>query len=191
MPHLRLVTLNDTAELLSIYAPYITDTAVSFEYEVPTLEAYRERIREIAGHYPYLVWEENGHILGYAYAHRQMDRAAYQWNTELSVYLRPEATGKGLGTKLYGALLELLRLQGFKTAYGCVAIPNAASEALHYKLGFHDAGVWHLTGYKNGAWQDVGWYEKQLAPYDADPVPPTSITKMDEAVIRAALEKFE
>lgn len=191
MARLRLVTLQDTEELLQIYAPYITDTAVSFEYEVPSVDAYRARIEEICAHYPYLVLEEDGRLLGYAYAHRQMDRAAYQWNTELSVYLRPEVTGRGLGTALYSALLELLRLQGFKTAYGCVAIPNVASEALHEKLGFHPAGVWSLTGYKNGQWQNVGWFEKQLAPYDPDPVPPTPITQMPEDAIRAVLSQYE
>lgn len=191
MPHLRLATLHDTQQLLEIYAPYITDTAISFEYKIPSSADFRARIAKICTVYPYFVWEQAGILLGYAYANRQMERVAYQWNAELSIYLRPDAVGHGLGTSIYSALLELLRLQGYKTAYGCVALPNAASEALHQKLGFHSVGVWHQTGYKNKKWQNVGWFEKQLAPYEINPAPPVPITQLSEQTIHSIFRQYE
>ena len=187
MSTIRMATLQDAEAILSIYAPYVEHTAVSFEYEVPSPAAFRLRMEGIMAFYPYLVWEVNGQILGYAYAHRHQERMAYQWNAELSVYLHPEATGRGIGTALYGALLELLKLQGVKTAYGCVTVPNAASEALHAKLGFSPAGIWHNSGYKLGIWRDVGWFEKALSPYDEHPKDPISIHDLPQETIAAVL----
>ena len=136
MAPIRMATLQDAEKILAIYAPYVKNTAVSFEYDVPSLPDFEARMQGIMAFYPYLVWEEGGRILGYAYAHRHQERKAYQWNAELSIYLHPDATRRGLGSKLCLALLDLLRLQGVKTAYSCVTLPNAASEALHAKMGF-------------------------------------------------------
>ena len=160
----------DTEELLAIYGQYI-DTPITFECVLPTKEAFEERIRGITACYPYLVCRENGRIVGYAYAHRQAERAAYQWNAELSIYLDRGARGRGLGRRLYGALMELLRLQGIRTVYALVTVPNEKSEGLHGSLGFRHMGTQRSTGYKDGAWRDVAWFEKQIAPYDPDPAP--------------------
>lgn len=164
----------DSAALLKIYANYI-NTPVTFECVLPTEQEFAERIIAVSGFYPYLVCGESNRIIGYAYAHRHMERDAYQWNAELSVYLDPSRISRGLGKKLYGILIAMLKLQGIKTVYGGVTVPNKASEALHKGLGFRILGTYHNAGYKNGKWHDVVWFEKALAPYDVPPQPIVSI----------------
>lgn len=129
----------------SIYAQYI-ETTITFEYTLPTEQAFSERIASISSVYPYLVCEEGGRAVGYAYAHRQMEREAYQWNAELSIYLDPSVTSKGLGRKLYGVLMEVLKLQNIKTVYGVVTQPNLKSEKLHLSMGFTRAGFFPEHG---------------------------------------------
>lgn len=170
----RFAEERDIPALLAVYGQYI-DTPITFECELPSEESFRERVRGIRAMYPYIVCEEGGRILGYAYAHRQAERAAYQWNAELSIYLDRDCTGQGLGRRLYGILIDLLRLQGIRTAYALVTVPNERSEGLHRGLGFRHMGTQRNTGYKNGAWRDVAWFEKAIAPYGADPAPPLPI----------------
>lgn len=167
---LRLATPADSPALLDIYAQYI-DTPITFEYTLPTQSEFANRIADTLATYPYLVCEEGGQMLGYAYAHRQREREAYQWNAELSIYLDRTAQSRGLGSRLYGTLLDLLRLQGIKTVYGVVTTPNEKSERLHLGLGFRRLGTFRNTGYKNGRWHDVSWFEKALAPYEPSPDP--------------------
>lgn len=186
---IRMATTADTAELLAIYGQYI-DTPITFEYELPTQAEFSARISGILAEYPYLVWEEDGHILGYAYAHRHMERAAYQWNAELSVYLDRSAGGRGLGRRLYGALLELLKVQGILTAHALVTSPNPASQALHQAMGFCQTAVHRMAGYKNGAWWDVLWYERELAPRWKDPAAPVALSTLPQEQVRAVLETF-
>ena len=156
----RFATVQDSATLLEIYAQYI-ETPITFECALPTEQAFADRIHRIVQEYPYLVWEDDsGRVLGYAYAHRQMERAAYQWNAELSIYLDRAHTSQGWGKKMYLALMDLLALQGVKTVYGGVTIPNEKSERLHACLGFQRLGTYHNTGYKCGRWHDVAWFEK-------------------------------
>ena len=166
---LRFAAEADSAALLGIYGQYL-DTPVTFEYVLPTEAEFAARIRDIGGTYPYLVWED-GRILGYAYAHRRAERPAYQWNAELSVYLDRDCLGRGLGRRLYGALEELLGLQGVRTVCGCVTVPNERSERLHEAQGFRRCGVWKDAGYKCGAWHDVAWFEKEIAPHGWEPAP--------------------
>lgn len=168
--NIRFAAERDAAAIWEIYGQYM-DTPITFEYELPALEAFTERIRGIRAIYPYIVCEEDGIVRGYAYAHRQAERAAYQWNAELSIYLDRAWTGQGAGRRLYTALMELLRLQGVRTVYALVTVPNERSEALHGHMGFQRMGTQHSTGYKNGAWWDVAWFEKQIAPYAPDPEP--------------------
>ncbi|MBQ9166069.1 MAG: N-acetyltransferase, partial [Oscillospiraceae bacterium] len=160
---IRTATPADAPALLAIYANYIA-TPVTFAYELPTEDGFAWNIMEVQRRYPYLLAEEDGKALGYAYAHPLREFAAYSWDVELTIYLAPDAVGKGVGTRLYNALLKVLTLQGVRNAYGCVTSPNPASEALHEKLGFALVGKFHQTGYKAGAWQDVVWFEKQLSP---------------------------
>ena len=174
---IRFATPDDSAALLNIYAQYI-ETSVTFEYVLPSATVFAERIANIAQDYPYLVCEENSKIIGYAYAHRHMERAAYQWNAELSVYLDSSVTSKGLGKKLYRTLMNILKLQNIKTVYGCVTLPNIKSESLHKALGFEVVGIYHNAGFKAGEWHDVIWFEKAIAPYDVSPHPMKPINEI-------------
>lgn len=179
----RLVVPNDSTALLNIYGQYI-ETPVTFEYVLPTEQEFANRIAGISKCYPYLVCEENKQIKGYAYACRHLERAAYQWNAELSVYLDRSFTSRGLGKKLCRILIDILKLQGVRTVYGGVVVPNAKSEALHKSLGFEAAGVYPNMGYKCGKWRDVIWFAKQIAPYDVDPQPIIPIGRIPEEQIQ-------
>ena len=195
---IRFAEEQDALALLSIYAPYVTDTVITFEYDIPSLEEFARRIREITAFYPWLVWEQDGEIMGFAYAHRHMERAAYQWGCELSVYLSPRACGYGIGTALYQALIRILEQQHVYNLYACVTLPNDRSQRLHTALGFTLSGVWRHTGYKHGAWHDVGWFERtctqpfantqgRKAALPALPEPLISVHDLDPAVLDSIL----
>lgn len=186
---IRFANINDSEALLKIYEQYI-ETNITFEYVLPTKEEFTERIVEITKDYPYLVCEEDGQVIGYAYAHKDRERAAYQWNVELSIYIDKNFTSKGIGKKIYLTLMELLKLQGVKTAYGAVTSPNEKSERLHTSLGFKVLGTYHNTGYKHGAWHDVIWFEKEIGVYDNDPIPVSPIHEVSKKKIKAVLDKF-
>ena len=187
---IRFAELKDVPSVLKIYEQYI-DTAITFEYNLPTETEFTERLTSIYTIYPYLVLEEEGRIIGYAYAHRQMERAAYQWNAELSVYIDRSFVSKGYGKRLYAALIELLKLQGVKNVYGGVTVPNEKSEKLHIGLGFKFIGKYHNTGYKCGAWHDVSWYEKEILPCDAEPDSIIPICHIPQEHITAILSKYK
>lgn len=186
---IRLVQSSDTEALLKIYEQYI-DTPITFEYVLPSATEFQNRIQHIFCDYPYLVYEEDGQALGYAYAHRHMERAAYQWNVEAAIYLEKSICHKGIGTRLYRALFALLRLQGVRTVFSCVTLPNAASEGLHHSLGFAEAGIWRKSGYKGGRWHDVIWYELSLLSQEDgdDPLPPCSVHDLAPGLVQRILE---
>ena len=169
--HIRLASTDDADGIRAVYAPFV-DTPVTFEEEAPSCKAYRERIAKICEKYPCLVAEEGGRIVGFAYAHELRERIAFQWNAELSIYLAPAAQGRGAGSCLYAALLELLRLMGIKAAYGVVTSPNPASERLHRAFGFALMGTQPHAGFTCGAWHDVAWYVREIAPFEDAPAPP-------------------
>lgn len=168
---IRLASTDDADGIRAVYAPFV-DTPVTFEEEVPSCETYRERIECICEKYPCLVAEEGGRIVGFAYAHELRERIAFQWNAELSVYLAPTTQGQGMGSRLYAALIELLRLTGIKAVYGVVTSPNPASERLHRAFGFALMGVQPHAGFTCGAWHDVAWYVREIAPFEDAPAPP-------------------
>jgi len=159
---IRIATQADIPAILSIYAPYVTDTTVTFEYDVPTLAEFTARFQSISRDFPWLVWEENGEILGYAYACRPFERAAYSWCAEPSIYLKPEAQGRGIGRKLYLALEELLRILGYRVLLALITGENFGSLAFHEKLGYAVAGEIKACGWKFGRWLSVFWMEKHL-----------------------------
>ena len=169
--HIRLASTDDADGIRTVYAPFV-DTPVTFEEEAPSCEAYRERIAKICEKYPCLVAEEDGRVVGFAYAHELRERIAFQWNAELSVYLAPAAQGQGVGSRLYATLIELLRLTGIKAVYGVVTSPNPASERLHRAFGFALMGVQPHAGFTCGAWRDVAWYVREIAPFEDAPAPP-------------------
>lgn len=156
----------DAARILDVYRPYILETAVTFEEEVPSLPAFTRRVADIAGEFPYLLVEVDGVLAGYAYAHRQAERAAYRYNAELSVYLAPAFTHRGLGKPLYALLMVLLQAQGYLNFYGVITASNASSIAMHEAMGFVRCGLHVRTGYKFGCWHDVAWLVRSL-PADA------------------------
>lgn len=186
----RLVQYHDVPAILHIYEPYVLETSITFEFTPPSLEEFLSRVRTISAEYPYLVCLDKGRIVGYAYAHRHMERAAYQWNAELSIYLEQGYHGRGIGRKLYSALIEILRLQNIRNVYGCVTSPNEKSERLHEALGFTKLGVFHNAGYKCGKWHDVSWYEKAISPYGLNPEPWISIQNVDKEKILEILKNL-
>lgn len=185
----RTASISDAPALLQIYGEYI-DTPITFEYALPSVAEFEERIRSISAFFPYLVLEDDaGEIVGYAYAHRHMERAAYQWNAELSIYLSKKIAGKGWGARTYGLLMELLALQGMKAAYGCVTSPNPPSDRLHKLMGFELVGTYPLAGWKNGRWHSVSWYRKALGSYEGEPVPPKAMSDLAPQVVEAAFRR--
>lgn len=189
---IRLATLNDSDSILNIYAPFIADTVITFEYKVPTKEEFRERMAAIQKKYPWLVCEIDDAVVGYAYASTFNEREAYQWSVDYSIYIRPEYHRKHIGKALYFALTGALKLQGFCNAYSLITAPNVSSESLHQSCEFKEIGICHNVGYKLGGWHDVKYYELKLqdpSPSPAYPKPIGEITDTDE--FRAILEKAE
>ena len=172
MSPIRVAREDDAAQLAEIYAPNVTDAFISFEAEPPTAEEMRLRIAKTLPSHPWLVHDAGGRILGYAYAGRHRERAAYQWSADVSCYVRPEARGRGIGKALYTQLLRMLEAQGFRNAYAGIALPNEASVRLHESVGFTPIGVYRGVGFKQGAWRDVGWWGARLGTPEANPAPP-------------------
>lgn len=163
----------DVPAMLSIYDEFVRHTAVSFEYETPTPQEFSERLRAHIAVYPWLVYEENGAVLGYAYAGRAFERAAYAWNAEISCYLAPQARGRGVGRRLYAQIEEILRDMGVRKVFAVITSANAPSVAFHRALGYRDAARFTDVGFKHGAWYDVLWLEKQLCPLGTPEAFPT------------------
>ncbi len=182
----RVARLDDAAAVAAVYAPYVRETAISFETEPPDASEIRRRMAAGLPAYPWLVCEQEGGVVGYAHASPHRDRAAYAWSADVTVYLRQGLQRRGLGRALYCPLLELLRRQGFTRAYGGIALPNDASVALHEAMGFAPIGVYRSVGYKLGAWRDVGWWGFDLAELPAEPAPPRAFdARAAESVLRA------
>ena len=160
--NIRLARPSDAATLLAIYAPYVENTAITFEYEVPTIEDFTNRIAKTLEKYPYLVAEEDGLILGYAYASTYYARAAYDWAAELSVYVSQDARGKRVGSRLYDELEDLLDQMGYMHFLACISLPNEASLALHQKRGYQQVAHFPKIGYKFERWHDIVWLQKSL-----------------------------
>lgn len=169
---IRRADLSDAQELLTIYAPYVTDTAITFEYEVPTLEEFKGRMQSILAFYPYFVAEEDGRLLGYAYASAFHPRAAYAWSAEVTVYLDKAARGKGIGPKLYQKLEGALKAMGILNLNACIAVAPTedqyltnASQGFHEKLGYQLVGTFHHSGYKFNRWYHMIWMEKLIGDH--------------------------
>jgi phosphinothricin acetyltransferase len=165
----REATAADAAACAAIYAPYVTDSAVSFETEPPSTAEMAQRI---AASHLWLVLEDAGRVAGYAYAGRFHARAAYRWACEVSVYLEAGRRRTGAGRALYGALLPQLAERGFRVAVAGMTLPNEASVGLHRAMGFEPVGTYRRIGYKHGAWHDVAWTQRMLVTDDDPPAEP-------------------
>ena len=159
---IRIATEADVPAILAIYAPYIVDTTVTFEYDVPTQAEFLERFRAITARFPWLVWEEEGRVLGYAHGSAPFARAAFRWSCESSVYLAPEARGRGIGSRLCAALEKLLAFQGHRLCYAIITDENEASLAFHRRCGYTLTAKMPGCGFKHGRWLGVIWMEKAL-----------------------------
>lgn len=168
---IRFADQNDAAAMLAIYTPYIRDTAITFEYDVPSVTEFAGRIETVTAQFPWLLCEVDGQAAGYAYASRFRPRAAFQWDAEVSVYLSPAFQRMGIATALYNCLESILLAQGYRNLYALITHPHPASEGLHTSRGYRTLGVYHGTGFKFGKWHDLTVMEKQLAPLSGEPLP--------------------
>jgi phosphinothricin acetyltransferase len=152
----------DAPAMLAIYRPYVEHTAISFEQELPSPDEFAARVRKYAATWACLVAEAEGQVLGYAYGSSHRERAAYKWSVETTIYVAPQAQRRGIGRRLYAALIPRLESAGYCNAYAGVALPNPASVGLHRAVGFTPIGTFPRVGYKFGEWRDVAWFHLAL-----------------------------
>lgn len=177
-PHIRVARPEDAHQIQAIYAPFVCDTPISFEMEPPAVDEIRRRIASTLALFPWLAWEEDGRVAGYAYASRHRERLAYQWSVDVSAYVHPGFHRRGIGGALYRELLGIVRRQGFVNAYGGITLPNAASVALHESVGFAPLCVYRGVGFKLGRWHDVGWWHCRLGELAPNPSAPRPFSEM-------------
>lgn len=187
-PIIRLATLDDAAHVQAIYAPYCL-TPISFELEPPTVDEMRGRLAKVLGPYPWLLFEDGGEVLGYAYASQHRERPAYRWSADTTVYIQQGRQRRGIGKALYTSLFALLPLQGYVNAFAGVTLPNAASVGLHVALGFQPVGVYRNVGFKCGAWHDVAWYHRPLQSPAGEPSAPRPLQEIHNS--DACIDAFQ
>ncbi|MBR5528364.1 MAG: N-acetyltransferase [Clostridia bacterium] len=189
---IRFAVENDAIDILDIYSPYVQYSSVTFECEVPRSFEMQRRINMVNNTYPWVVCEKDGKVAGYAYAHSFAERAAYNWSVELSVYIREDCQRCNMASALYYAVIELLKLQGFCTAFARITVPNEKSVAFHNAFGFSEAGRLHNAGYKLGAWHDVLIMEKPMAEsFSRAPSQIKPITQIDKELSEDLFVKAE
>lgn len=188
---IRMAEGKDIEEILGIYVPYIKDSTITFEYEVPTMEEFKKRFYNVKENYPYLVCTIDNKVVGYAYSSRHAERAAYMWDVDFSIYINDSYLRYGIGKAFYTSLIEISKLQNIKNVYGGVTENNIKSEKLHEYFGFKKAGVFHKTGYKFGKWLDVIWYEKDINESDEAPKPIISIKDINSRDLQNILTNAE
>lgn len=183
---LRIATPGDGKALAAIYEYYVANTTITFEYDVPSAEEFSHRIEHKLEKYPYLVAEEDGKPIGYAYAAEFRERAAYGWDAELSVYVAHGKHRAGVGRRLYSALTQILRAQNFINLYAWITNPNPTSIAFHEKEGFELICNIPTVGYKYGAWHDVVWYQKRVNDM-VEPKPIIPFPELDKDTVNKIL----
>lgn len=184
----RPVSLEDAAALAAIHGYYVERTAITFVCAQPTEASFREKITEVSAAYPFIVCEDAGKVLGFAYASALRPHDAYRWDVELSIYVEPESHSRGVGTGMMERLLRLLRRQGFLNAYSCITLPNPKSLALHKHFGFAEVGMFPRSGYKLGAWHDVIWLCLALGSMEGEPKEPVPFARLTDAEIARLME---
>ena len=176
---IRIATEKDISAMLDIYPPYVENTTYSFEYDVPCRITFTRRFFDHIAQFPWLVWEEKGEVLGYAYAGAPWERAGYRWCAEVSVYLSEKIHRKGVGRALYARLEEILTAQGYRMVYAVITSENQASIAFHAACGYRVTAEFQNCGFKHGRWLGVTWMEKEL---NTDFVPQSFPIKWMECV---------
>ena len=187
---IRTVQLSDAEAILQVYAPFITDTCISFEYVVPSVEEFAQRIASISAEYPYIVLEEDGEIVGYAYSHRYLERVAYSWDVEVTIYLAAKVQGKGLGVILYDALEKLMALQNIKNLYSCITGDNVHSIEMHRSMGYELIGTFPKAGFKHDRWLDVVWMAKTIGEKENAPLPFVPFAEVEANSVQEVLNEI-
>ena len=185
---IRLANREDVPAMLAIYAPYIRMTSITFEYDVPDLESFEARVERIAGRYPWLVWEEYGRVLGYAYADAAFSRAAYAWDADLSIYVDVDERGRGIGGQLYDCLERLLKMCGYHNLYAIITGNNRYSVRFHERRGYERLGTLKQAGFKHGRWHDVHWYGLRVCPPEPPEQAPGAFVCTD--AVRRIIEEY-
>lgn len=186
---IRVATQQDAAGMLEIYAPFILNSGITQETEVPSVEEFQKRVLSNLGERPWLVCEIDKQVAGYAYAGKHRERKGYQWCTEPSVYISEKYYQRGVAHALYTALFDILKLQGYVNAYAVITLPNDKSIAFHKKFGFEYLTTYPKIGYKLGQWHDVGWMQYEIIPHKKDPADPMKFSAIDNSVIGEILKK--
>ena len=174
MTHIRKAAISDASDLAVIYKYYVDNFPYSFEYDAPDTAEFESRIAEITEFFPFFVYEKDGEILGFAYAHKYKAREAYKWICETSIYVKHDILQRGIGTALYNELLPALKMQGFTKVFAVIGCPNEGSERFHEKMGFTLLAAFPDMGYKQDSWHDVKYYVYDLNPVTAhmeSPIP--------------------
>lgn len=187
MTSIRLATPADSKGILDIYAPYIKNTSLTFETEVPSITEFEERIGTYLESWPWLVCEIDNRIVGYAYGSKYRERSGYQWCVECSVYIHDDFHQIGIAGALYSALFELLKEQGYYNVYAVINLPNEKSVAFHEKMGFEYFATYKKVGYKLGKWKNVGWWQLVLNEYKDEPAAPIKFSALDNNIISTIL----
>lgn len=188
---IRLAVPGDVKFIREIYAHYIQNTTVTFEYTVPSESDFEKRFATITKSFPWLVGLFDGKVIGYAYADVPFStRMAYGWDADLSVYLTPDSIKNGVGGRLYRALIDILCEQGYRNVYGIVTGENTTSIAFHENMGFRRIGVMRNSGYKFNRWLDVVWFEKQIAELGSPKQTPMSISNLSPMRIQEICSKY-
>ena len=187
---IRVAKPADAKGLLSIYAPYITGSAFTFETEVPATESFAQRIRTYQENWPWLVFETDGMIAGYAYGIRHRERTAYQWCVETSVYVKDDYQKRGIAKALYTVLFFILKYQGCRNVYAGITLPNDRSVAFHKNFGFMWVADYKNIGYKLNKWYTVSWWQMQLNDYSDEPEAPLKFPQVDTKFLESGLLKY-
>ena len=175
MHMIRLVNISDASQILDVYRYYVENDSATFDVEVPTIEEMKQKIQTICKVYPYLVYEIDGVIIAYAYAHPYYGRKAYLRNVEVSIYVHKDYLHQGIGKQLYQKLFECLIELGYYKAYACITASNQASVFMHERLGFKKIGYFNQAGYKMNTWWDIVWMQKDLKAVENKVTEPKSI----------------
>jgi len=178
MANIRLATAGDGPAIAAIYGPYCESTIISFEETPPSSEEMARRVVTIGATRPWIVLEDRGRVIGYAYASPHHERTAYRWSVSTAVYIGSEHHRRGVGRALYTTLFALLRALGYRQATAGITLPNPASVGLHSAFGFAPVGVYRHIGYKMDGWRDVGWYQAEIQPASERPADPRSIREI-------------
>lgn len=194
---IRTACLEDASEILEIYRPYVEKTAITFEYEVPDLEEFKERMRKTLKEHPYLVAEDNGEIIGYAYTGNFVGRKAYSWSAETTIYIKENRRKSGIGKRLYQALEDVSRMRNIRNLNACIGYPELEDEYLtknsasfHEHLGYSLVGKFHNSGFKFGRWYHMIWMEKMIGEHDKEPGDVIPFTDLDDKMLeKAGIEK--